>query len=120
MKWMMIFRNKVVSLFGFEVASVAEIIAPQRRDRYTVGVKIGAWPIYSLTENELIVGRDNKHLDFRLSILRTPSSPGEIVTVSTVCLVHNFFGKAYLLFVLPFHKRGVRFLVRSAARSGRL
>ena len=120
MKWMMVVRNKIVSLFGLEVASVAEVMAPQRRDRYSVGDKIGAWPIYSLTENELVVGRDNKHLDFRLSILRTPSSPRETVTVSTVCLVHNFFGKAYLLFVLPFHKRGVRFLIRSAAQSGRL
>ena len=120
MKGLMVVRNRVVSLFGLEVPSVAEITAPQRRDRYSVGDKIGAWPIYSLTENELVVGRDNKHLDFRLSILRSPSSPSEIVTVSTVCLVHNFFGKAYLLFVLPFHKRGVRFLIRSAAQSGRL
>src|SRR5215831_5740106 len=120
MNWMMILRNKIVPLFGIEVASVAEIIAPQRRAHYSVGDKIGAWPIYSLTENELVVGRDNKHLDFRLSILRTPSSTREIVTVSTVCLVHNFFGKAYLFFVLPFHKLGVRLLIRCAAQSGRL
>jgi len=120
MKWLMILRNGVVSLFGLEAASVAEIMAPQRRARYSVGDKIEAWPIYSLTENELVVGRDNKHLDFRLSILRTPGSPREIVTVSTACVVHNLFGRAYLLFILPFHKRGVQFLIRSAAQSGRL
>jgi len=120
MKWMMILRNGVVSLFGLEVASVAEIMAPQRRAHYEVGDKIGAWPIYLLTENELVVGRDNKHLDFRLSILRTPGSPREFVSVSTVCVVHNLFGRAYLLFVLPFHERGVQFLIRSAAQSGRL
>jgi hypothetical protein len=87
---------------------------------YSVGDKIGVWPIFFLTETELVAGRDNKHLDFRLSVLR--STDGEIasVVVSTLCTVHNAFGKLYLFFVIPFHKWGVRRLISNAIIAGRL
>jgi len=71
---------------------------------YVVGEKIGVWPIFALSENEVIVGRDNKHTDFRLSVLKVLDSDGTSVVVSTICSVHNLFGKLYLFFVVPFHR----------------
>lgn len=42
------------------------------------------------------------------------------VVVSTVCNVHNLYGKIYLFFIVPFHKWGVKQLMSRAVRAGRL
>jgi Protein of unknown function (DUF2867) len=116
MKRIIIARNGVASLFGLETPATSEIMSPELRSSYRVGDKIGAWPIYTLTDTELIAGRDNKHLDFRLSVLKTGGS----VVFSTVCTVHNTFGKIYLLCIAPFHAWGIRKLISDAVAAQRL
>jgi hypothetical protein len=54
------------------------------KDRYVVGEKIGVWPIFSLSENEVIAGRNNKHMDFRLSVMKVPDGDRPRVVVSTI------------------------------------
>jgi hypothetical protein len=120
MKLVMVFRNWVANLFGIEAPTASEVMNPIFSERYFVGQKIGAWPIFSISETELVAGRNNKHLDFRLSILRVVEGEASSVVVSTVCQVHNAFGKVYLFFVVPVHKRGVQWLIKSAIASGRL
>ena len=95
-------------------------MSPEMKSSYSVGDKIGAWPIFAVSDSELVAGRGNKHMDFRLSILRETSGGSASVLVSTVCVVHNTFGKVYLFCIIPFHKRGVRRLIRAAGEAGRL
>jgi hypothetical protein len=64
MNMMLIARNKVAALAGLEVPTTLEITMMEKRDRYFVGEKIGPWPIFFLSPDELIAGRDNKHMDF--------------------------------------------------------
>jgi hypothetical protein len=121
--WMnmaLIARNKAVALAGLEVPTTAEIINPQRKDHYVAGEKIGPWPIFFLGPDELIAGRDNKHMDFRLSIMRLNDGTGPAVAVSTLCMVRNRFGRYYLGAVIPFHKHGVRTLLSNAAEANRI
>lgn len=120
MKMVIIFRNKLVSFFGLDVPASAEILQPEIKNHYAVGEKIGPWPIYHLAHNELIAGRDNKHLDFRVSVLKVVEDGAPRVVVSTLCNVHNTFGRVYLLFVIPFHKWGVKKILADAVSSGRL
>ena len=84
------------------------------RDRYAVGEKIGVWPIFSLNEDEVITGRNNKHMDFGLSVLKVPDGGGTSVVVSTICTVHNLSGKLYLFFIVPLHRHGIRKLMANA------
>ena len=119
-KLVLVLRNRIASFCGQEAPTAPEIMRPTFKSSYAVGDKIGPWPIYSLTASELVAGRDNKHLDFRLSVLRLTEASGASVVVSTVCVVHNAFGKAYLFFIIPFHKWGVRRLIARAAKLGRL
>jgi hypothetical protein len=119
-KLALVLRNRVARLLGLAVPSDAEVMAPVRRHTYEVGDTIGPWPIFSVSDNELIAGRDNEHLDFRLSILRESGGPKPAVVVSTVCVVHNWFGKVYLFFIVPFHKWGVKHIITRALRAGRL
>ncbi len=120
MKIALIARNRVVSLFGLDAPTASEIINVEVKSSYRVGEKIGVWPIFALTDTELVAGRDNKHLDFRLSVLRETNGEAANVVVSTICTVHNRFGKVYLFFIVPFHKWGVQRLLSNAIIAGRL
>jgi hypothetical protein len=92
----------------------------QKRDCYFVGEKIGPWPIFFLGPDELIAGRDNKHMDFRVSIMKVQHGTRPGVVVSTLCVVHNKFGQYYLSSIIPFHKFGLRRLMASAVAAHRL
>jgi Protein of unknown function (DUF2867) len=120
MKALLIIRNKVAAWCGLDAATASEIINVEPKAQYAVGDKIGPWPIYTLTEGELVAGRDNKHLDFRLSLLRVSDDGVPSVVVSTICTVHNLAGKIYLFFIIPFHRWGVKRLIARAILSGRL
>jgi hypothetical protein len=120
MKSILIGRNLVASLCGLDAATSSEIMKPEMKGDYEVGDKIGPWPIFSLTQSELVAGRDNKHLDFRLSVLKEPNGEAMSAVISTVCTTHNAFGRIYLFFIVPFHKWGVRCLISRAVAAGRL
>ncbi len=120
MKFALIVRNKVASVAGLDAPAASEILHVEIKDHYAVGDVIGVWPIYSLSQDEIIVGRNNKHLDFRLSVLKVLDGDKASVIVSTICTVHNLSGKLYLFFVVPFHRYGVRKLMANARAAGRL
>ncbi|MDH6256308.1 DUF2867 domain-containing protein [Bradyrhizobium sp. BR13661] len=120
MKLLLIVRNAIAKLVGLEAPSVGEIMSPAIKSEYRVGDKIGPWPIYFIAENEIVAGRNNKHLDFRLSVLEARDGEGPNVIVTTVCTVHNVFGKIYLFFIVPFHRTGVRALISNAVAAKRL
>jgi hypothetical protein len=63
MKLLLIVRNTVAGLFGLQVPTVGEIMKPEVRCAYSVGEKIGPWPIFFIGDNEIVAGRNNKHMD---------------------------------------------------------
>ena len=117
---MLIARNKVAALAGLEVPSTSEITNMEKRDRYVIGEKIGPWPIFFLGPEELVAGRNNKHMDFRVSIMKVHDGSRPSVVVSTLCMVHNKFGRCYLSSIIPFHKFGLRTLMANASVAQRL
>ncbi len=120
MKIILMIRNRIAAWCGLEAATASETMHFEIKSSYSAGDKIGVWPILSLTENELVAGRDNKHLDFRLSVLKVVNGNSADVVVSTICVVNNTFGKIYLFFIVPFHKWGVQHLIANAVTAGRL
>jgi len=120
MKVLLIVRNTIAGLFGLQVPAVGEIMKPEVRCTYCVGEKIGPWPIFFIAENEIVAGRNNKHLDFRLSVLKAMEGDTASVVVSTICTVHNVHGKIYLFLIVPFHRHGVRSLISNAVVAKRL
>jgi Protein of unknown function (DUF2867) len=119
-KHALLLRNRIAKQFGLDVPSKDLILEPEWRERYQAGETIGPWPILGIDDTELIVGRNNRHLDFRLSIFRELGIDQPSVVISTVCVTHHWSGKIYLFFVVPFHRWGVQYLIKRALLTGRL
>jgi Protein of unknown function (DUF2867) len=120
MNLMLVARNKAAALGGLEAPGTWEIFYVKRKAHYAIGEKIGPWPIFFLGTDELIAGRDNKHMDFRLSVMKVGDGNRTGVIASTVCTVNDRFGRYYLSSVIPFHKFGIRKLMANAVAAQRL
>ncbi len=120
LKRLLLLRNRLAARAGLAVPPPQAILAPTARPAYAVGDTIGPWPIFALTETELVAGRNNPHLDFRLSILKLNTPAGPALAVSTICTVHNLAGRLYLAAIIPFHRAGMRMLLARAHAAGRL
>jgi hypothetical protein len=68
-------------------------------------------PILFKNENEIVVGEDDKHLYFRISVLKK-NIPDAEVFLSTAVRFNNFWGKLYFTFVKPFHKQVVKSMLK--------
>lgn len=83
--------------------------------------RLGIFRIYSTSPEEVVLGEDDKHLDFRVSVLCSgqPSARAKRhLTLSTVVHCHNGLGRLYIFLIAPFHRRVVQSSLRSAARRG--
>lgn len=57
------------------------------------------FPIYLETHDEIILGTDDKHLNFRIGVIRQDGR----LYMSTWVHPHNLWGRAYLRLLMPFH-----------------
>ena len=83
----------------------------------------GIFKVQQRHANEIIIGEDDSHLNFRISILRAGNADdagAQTVTVSTAVETHNALGRAYMFVVKPFHRIIARSMVQRAANAGRL
>ena len=61
--------------------------------------KVGPFPVEIETDSEVIAGFNDKHLDFRVSVMAREG----VVSLATWVHVHNLGGQMYLRTILPFH-----------------
>lgn len=61
--------------------------------------RVGIFPVESETATELIAGFDDKHLDFRVSVL----AHDDKISLATWAAPHNVGGRIYLAAIMPFH-----------------
>ncbi|MGL6128700.1 DUF2867 domain-containing protein [Chryseobacterium artocarpi] len=104
-KRMFAFRNNVVGLFGLKTGTQTVNILDDFNCE--VGEKVGLFKIFDKTSNEIIMGEDDKHLDFRVSLLfdeNQGSQDKNSLTISTTVKFHNWLGRLYFMPVRPFHK----------------
>lgn len=119
-KALLLLRTRIVSLFGIGGPTARQMASIEIKDSYVAGEKIGLFTLIAQTEDEIIAGGEDKHLDFRVSVLRLRGEPSDRVVVTTVVKTHNCFGRIYLAIILPFHRFGVKHMLWSAAAAGRL
>jgi hypothetical protein len=84
--------------------------------------RIFIFRVYAVYVDEMILGEDDKHLDFRASVrLRSDHGPSALVreiVLTTVVHCHNRLGRCYIALIRPFHRLVVRSMLRQAALRG--
>ncbi len=82
-------RDRVMTLFGVKASHTL-----------SAGEHIAFFPVLSRSADEIVLGADDRHLDFRASVLlRTDRT----LVATTVVRCHNLLGRLYLAAILPFH-----------------
>lgn len=107
-KFLFRIRNFFARLIGLKTDPPENI-----NRQFEVGGFVSFFEIYEISENEVILGADDSHLKFRVSILNTNSKDFNI-KVTTLVEYVNRTGKIYMFIVGPFHKILVRRMVRQA------
>lgn len=110
-------RNKIVGCFGLKTSEKAknkqDIIANLKG---VPNEQIGLFKIFESTPNEIIMGENDKHLNFRVSLFLKSSLSNptkKYITTTTTVVYNNWLGKLYFLPVKPFHKIIVPAILRS-------
>jgi len=110
-------RLRDVAVAGFGVKTSRQLRAEAQA---TGAERIDFFPVRARSERELVVGEDDRHLDFRASVLLRVGSAGQplelIATTAVHC--HNNLGRAYLTVIRPFHHLVVRSNLQRAERKG--
>ena len=109
---LMSMRNRIVALWGLKSAQLA------LHERQDESARVGAFPVISRASERVVLGFDDKHLDFRIvvDVAKVDASHSRI-TATTLVRTRNLLGRAYLAIVLPFHRIIVRTMLYQAARA---
>lgn len=96
---LMSLRDRVTSLFGLKPAGN------------------GAFPVVSSDDGAMVLGFDDRHLDFRLFAQAVPVDGGRTAfRLTTLVRTHNLLGRVYLAAVLPFHRYIARTMLAELVR----
>jgi hypothetical protein len=104
-------RDAIVGPLGLRTGDDAALARMER---------IGVFPVLSRTPERVVLGLDDKHLDFRLAIDVAPlDARRREIIATTLVQTHNWLGRTYLGLILPFHRRIVpAMMARNAAGQG--
>jgi len=96
-----ILRNKIVSLFGLKTANKIN-----QKEKFTckVNEQIGLFKIFFIADNEVIIGQDDTHLNFRVSLFKHTIANKKHLSITTSVTFNHWLGKLYFLIISPFHK----------------
>ncbi|MFO1110720.1 MAG: DUF2867 domain-containing protein [Bradyrhizobium sp.] len=94
-------RDAMVKPFG--VKTSGEVRASRAENE-----RVDFFPVQWEGNDEIVLGEDDRHLDFRLSLLRRDSPTGTQLIATTVVHSHNAFGLTYLNLIRPFHYLVIR------------
>lgn len=116
-KWvssLMQFRNKLVTYLGLKTDQQQEkSIEAIHTSNFEIGEKFGLFEVTNRTKNEIIMGTDDKHLNFRVSIyLKDCQDKNYTIYLTTAVQINNALGKIYFFVIKPFHKIVVRVFIK--------
>lgn len=75
---------------------------------------VDIFPVLEETKDQIVLGLDDKHLDFRIVVERRDTKQGYRLRVTTLVKRHNAFGRLYIAIITPFHRLIVRSVLKNA------
>jgi hypothetical protein len=102
-------RNILVAPFGLKAGALAITTSP---------ATIGIFPLLAQSADQIVMGLNDRHLDFRLRVdVRNIDSDHQSITATTAVKTHNLLGRTYLTLILPFHRIIVRSMLAQVGRT---
>ncbi|MBC7383979.1 MAG: DUF2867 domain-containing protein [Bacteroidia bacterium] len=105
---LMVVRNKIVSVFGLKTSMPPGNRSKQiEKMKFEAGEQVGLFKVFDNTDQEIILGEDDKHLNFRVSLFLENNSKDpskKTITISTTITYNNWLGRFYFLPVKPMHQ----------------
>ena len=117
-KWVEILlyiRESLAKIIGLKTAEGMNIEKQIREFKADKGQSIALFKVYGKTSQELMLGQDDRHLDFRLSIFTVKEGDFTEISLATTVQFNGWLGKAYFVPVKPFHKIIVRLTLKRLA-----
>lgn len=112
-------RDLIGGLFGIRpVGAFSQETRANPPDRASVakGDRLGIFTVLDIEDDELFVGEDDRHLDYRLVFQR--DMEGGRFVVAMMLRTHNLLGRLYMLPVSPVHRHLVRRMLLQASARG--
>jgi hypothetical protein len=94
-------RDGLVRPLGLRTGSKEDLRPPSRQEILDCTYP-GIFAVHAASADEVVLGTDDRHLDFRVSVMRSLAEGR--VAISTWVRPHNGLGRAYLAAVYPFHR----------------
>jgi hypothetical protein len=107
-------RDGIAGLVGLKTSRRG---GSQPRVLLQPGASIGIFRVLARAADEILLGQDDRHLDFRVSVLLQSERGDDWVVVSTLVRFNNWLGRAYFLPVRPLHRLIVPAMMRRALHS---
>ncbi len=101
-------RNKIVGIFGLKTK-----VPEDYNENFEIGGYVKFFKIFSISDNEVILGADDSHLNFR-ALISDDKSASYNIKVITLVEYNNLKGKIYMSVIKPFHRQIVRRMVKNA------
>jgi hypothetical protein len=95
-------RNVIVRPFGLKTS--IDAVPSGDQDELQPGTAVGVFEVLDRRLNEIMLGEDDQHLDYRVSIQLEREEEKCWVIVATVVKFNNWLGRAYFVPVKPVHK----------------
>ncbi|PWK17624.1 uncharacterized protein DUF2867 [Arcicella aurantiaca] len=114
--YLMKLRDKLVGIVGLKTHKNPTEKPDFKKVQFEVGEKYGLFEITNHVDGEIIMGADDKHLNFRVSIMINENSNlSQQLIVSTAVVIHNKFGTGYFKIIAPFHQIVVKSFIKKMA-----
>ena len=112
-------RDKAVGIFGLKTTNRQSYNKDLTNNlTFAIGERHGLFKLFDKSENELLLGEDDKHLNFRVSLLIEPvgtATDKTSLSITTAVKFNNLFGRIYFMPVKPIHKLIVRSTLKNIA-----
>jgi len=106
-------RDRIVGVIGLKTSPRG-----MRLDTVALqpGMSLGIFRVFARSASEILLGEDDRHLDFRVGVLLQREQGVDWVIVSTVVRFNSWLGRAYFVPVRPLHRLIVPAMLRSELR----
>lgn len=121
--FLMRMRNAVAALFRLKTGDGDAVEADLERFTGELGQSVVGFEVFGSAPGEILMGANDRHLDFRLSFFLDGNGGNFSVSAATTVKFNGWLGVAYFLPVRPFHRIIMPVIIRRMinmhlARSG--